>query len=867
MTAVDVKPRGLRFARLLAHPALRIVLPLVIVAIAMLVLHRLASHVAWGDVRADLAAASVRALAVAVGATMASFAALALYDVLAVRIVVPGIVPAQVAALAGASGYAISNLLGFSWLTGSTVRYRIYSALGLDAGQVAAVIALNWSAFWMGGALIVGLLLAFHPLGLSAVLPLAPALETGLGLSLLLGLGVFLAWLSRGPRRLSLMGATLTLPNLRAAVLLTAVAVADLLATSTVLYVLLPADLSQNNALFFTVFFGAVLLGLLSHAPGGLGVFEATIVMGLGAGGRSDVLAALVLYRMIYTVLPFVVAALGLGVGEAFRARHGIGRPARWTHAIARPAVPPLAAGIALLAGIILLFSGNLPGEPGRLAILRDIVPLPLIEASHLAASIAGLLLIVIARGLYRKLHRAWVAAMLLLGLGLVTSLAKGLDWEEALLLLVAMGLLRLFKSAFYRVEGASVFRLNAVWIGTIIAVVGAAFLIGLFAYSHVAYREALWWQFTLNGDASRFLRASLAVAVVLLALGVNSFIMSRGARTTPGPIPQAVRDLLAACPKADAQIAFSGDKLFLISPDARAYLAYADTGRSYIVLGDPVGAPDAARDLIWSLREKADRAGRRCAFYSVADAFLPTYLDLGLSILKIGERARVALPGFTLGGPKKKDFRCSLSKAGRKGYVFEIIPAAGVAAEFAELRQVSDAWLEAKRVSEKGFSLGACTHDYLKNFDIAVLRHGPGGRIVAFANLLQGAGRHELSVDLMRHDPAGPGFVMDALFAHLLLWGRSAGFAWFSLGAAPLSGLDEHALGSAWNRLGGFIYEHGERFYRFEGLRAFKEKFDPDWMPVYLVSPGGFAVAQVLYEVNGLISGGVRGLVGKKAT
>ncbi|PKP67416.1 MAG: oxacillin resistance protein FmtC, partial [Alphaproteobacteria bacterium HGW-Alphaproteobacteria-8] len=317
MTDVEVKPPLLRFARLLANPALRIALPVLIVAIAVMVLHRLASNVAWGDVRADLATASVRDLAVAVGATMASFAALALYDVLAVRIVVPGIVPARIAALAGASGYAISNLLGFSWLTGSTVRYRIYSALGLDAGQVAAVIALNWSAFWMGGALIVGLLLAFHPLGLSAILPLAPALETGLGLSLLLGLGVFLAWLSQGPRRLTLMGATLTLPNLRAAVFLTAVAVADLLATGTVLYVLLPADLSQNSALFFTVFFGAVLLGLLSHAPGGLGVFEATMVIGLGAGGRSDVLAALVLYRMIYTVLPFGIAALGLGVGEA----------------------------------------------------------------------------------------------------------------------------------------------------------------------------------------------------------------------------------------------------------------------------------------------------------------------------------------------------------------------------------------------------------------------------------------------------------------------------------------------------------------------------------------------------------------------
>lgn len=865
MTAIEVKSPGLRFVRLLAHPALRIALPVVIVAIAVLVLHRLASHVAWGDVRADLAAASVRNLAVAVGATMASFAALALYDVLAVRIVVPGVVPARVAALAGASGYAISNLLGFSWLTGSTVRYRIYSWLGLDAGQVAAVIALNWSAFWMGGALILGLLLAFHPVGLSAVLPLAPALETGLGLSLLLGLGVFLAWLSRGPRRLSLMGATLTLPNLRAAVLFSGVAVVDLLATGVVLYVLLPADLSQNAALFFTVFFGAIMLGMLSHAPGGLGVFEATIVLGLGAGGRSDVLAALVLYRMIYTVLPFAIAALGLGVGEAFRARRGIGRAALWTHAIARPAVPPLAAGIGLMSGIILLFSGNLPGEPGRLAILRDIVPLPLIEASHLAASIAGLLLLVVARGLYRKLHRAWAAAILLLGLGLVTSLAKGLDWEEALLLLVAIGLLWLFKSAFYRVEGASVFRLNPVWIGPVIAVVGAAFWIGLFAYSHVAYRDALWWQFTLNGDASRFLRASLAVAVILVVLGVNSLVMARGARVGPEPIPQSVRDLLSACPEAEPQIALSGDKSFLVAPDGRAFLAYADTGQGYIVNGDPVGSADAARDLIWILREKADRAGRHCAFYSVSTRFLPTYLDLGLTILKIGETARVALPEFTLDGAKKKDFRYAVSKAGREGYAFEIIPAAIVAAEFAALKRISDAWLEAKHGSEKGFSLGACTLNYLENCDIAVLRHGAGGRIVAFANLQQGAGRHELSIDLMRHDPAGPGFVMDAFFAHLLMWGRTSGFAWFSLGAAPLSGLEDHALGSTWNRVGGFIYAHGERFYRFEGLRAFKQKFDPDWAPIYLASPGGLSLAQVLYEINQLVSGGVRGMLARK--
>jgi len=151
----------------------------------------------------------------------------------------------------------------------------------------------------------------------------------------------------------------------------------------------------------------------------------------------------------------------------------------------------------------------------------------------------------------------------------------------------------------------------------------------------------------------------------------------------------------------------------------------------------------------------------------------------------------------------------------------------------------------------------------YLGNFDHAVLRHVETGRIVAFANLFQGAHKHELSLDLMRYDPAGPKFAMDALFGAMMLWGAAQGFQWFSLGAAPFSGIESRQLSSLWNRIGGFIYEHGEHLYHFEGLRSFKQKFDPTWTPIYLASPGGLAAPKVLYEVNVLISGGIKGLIG----
>lgn len=853
-------PRG-RLLRVIEHPAVKIAVPVVIAVIAVFVLHKLASHVKWIDVKADLAAASPMALVMALGFTGLSFAGISLYDALAVRAVAPGKVPFRVAALAGAAGYAISGLLGASYLTGTALRYRVYSSFGLDLARVAGVVAVAWSGMWSGLALVFGGLLVFHPRGLSAVLPISPVIETGVGILILAALAGYLVWLATGARRLKAGGFQVSLPSARIGTLLTGASVLDLIGAAMTLYVLMPGDVAQNLPFFVTIFFGAVGLGIVSHSPGGLGVFEAAIIAGLGAAGRSDVLAALLLYRVIYTILPFVVAAAGLGAIMGIARRHDLTGGARMVWRAFHPLAPPVAAGIALLAGVLLLISGNLPAEQSRLGVLHELFPLAFIEASHLAGSITGLLLIVVARGLYRKLYRAWIAAMALIAIGLAASLFKGLDWEESLSMLATLAVLGLFRPAFYRAEGASVFRLNAAWIVSIFALMAAVFWIGLFAHSHVPYRNALWWDFTWHGDASRFLRASLAVAVILATIAFNSLMTGKPGRKQPEPIPDAVRKLVAASEDTEAGIALTGDKAFLVAEDESAFIAYADTGRSLIAKGDPVGDPKAGQRLVWQLRELADRQGKRCAFYSVSPSYLPTFLDLGLSILKIGEVARVDLRGFTLDGSSKKDLRQARNRAARDGFTFEVIPAAEVGPVMAELRAISDAWLAGKQGEEKGFALGAFEEDYIANFDIAVLR-GDTGEIVAFANLFKGANLQELSLDLMRYRPGGPGFVMDALFAELMLWGAAQGYHWFSLGAAPFSGIENRQLAPIWNRIGGFVYEHGEHFYNFEGLRTFKEKFNPEWSPNYLACPGGLAAPQILYEVNILISGGIRGLV-----
>ena len=231
------------------------------------------------------------------------------------------------------------------------------------------------------------------------------------------------------------------------------------------------------------------------------------------------------------------------------------------------------------------------------------------------------------------------------------------------------------------------------------------------------------------------------------------------------------------------------------------------------------------------------------------------------MQILKIGEVARVKLETFSLEGPKRKDWRHAKARIGRDGCHFEVIPAGSAGPDMENLRAVSDAWLKAKNGREKGFSLGWFTPDYLEYFDLAVIRNTQTGKIMAFANLMKTGDNSEIAIDLMRYDPTGPGAAMDALFAEMLLWARDQGFTWFSLGAAPLSGLENRRLASTWHRVGSFLYENGEQFYQFEGLRSFKQKFDPDWSAEYLATSSRLDAARVLYEVSLLISRGGKGM------
>ena len=243
--------------------------------------------------------------------------------------------------------------------------------------------------------------------------------------------------------------------------------------------------------------------------------------------------------------------------------------------------------------------------------------------------------------------------------------------------------------------------------------------------------------------------------------------------------------------------------------------------------------------------------------FYEISPDHLHRYADVGLTFVKLGEEAHVDLTTFSIEGSHGKKYRNAVNRLEREHGTFRVIPVEQVSGVMDQLRAVSDDWLAHRAGAEKGFALGFFEPEYLAHFPVGVIERG--GRIAAFANLWEGGQRVELSVDLMRYDRSAPKDVMDALFVHLMLWGQAQGYRRFAMGMAPLSGFENSPVAPLWTRLASFLYEHGEAVYNFQGLRAFKEKFDPVWHPRYLAYPGGLRLARVLADVSALIAGGYR--------
>ncbi|HEX7416614.1 MAG TPA: bifunctional lysylphosphatidylglycerol flippase/synthetase MprF, partial [Steroidobacteraceae bacterium] len=820
----------------------RWLLPLFTFAIFVLVaflIHRELAQFRLRDVIARLRDISADAVLRAATLTALSYWLLGFYDVLALRYVMKSIAYARVAFTSFIAS-SIGHNLGLAAFTGAAIRYRLYSSAGLTAADVATVQGFCSLTTGLGLAVLAGVSLLLEPVPASAALHIYPLWGMALGSALLLFVCGYAAWGSLGRGILEVRGWSLRPPGATVALPQVLLGVVDLSLSGAVLWMLLPPTAHVPFVTFAGAYAIAVTAGIVSHVPGGLGVFESVILLTFRSLPADELLGSLLAYRMVYYIVPLFVAAFVFAAKEVAEQRSRLARVERIASAYIEPLVPQVSGTLVFLAGCVLLVSGGTPVVDSRLIMLRHVLPLAVLELSHLIGSIVGLGLLILARALFRRVRAGYQLTVWLLIAGMLASLLKGLDFEEAIVLAVVFVVLWLGRRAFYRPASILEERFTPAWIGSIIAVIGAAIWIGFLAHRHVEYSHDMWWTFAMAADAPRTLRASLVV--VLLAATILAMNLLRPARPEPTAPTEAdlarARRAIAYSDVTIANVALAGDKRLLFAeprahdPDAArdAFIMYQIVGRSWVALGDPVGPRESHEDLVWRFRELSDRHGGWTVFYQVSGDRLPLYVDLGLAPIKIGEEARVDLAQFTLDGAARADLRQAHRRAVRDGATFEVLPRESVPRFLPTLQKISDAWLEDKATAEKGFSVGAFSERYISEFPVALVR--AEGSAVAFANLWTTDTRDELSVDLMRFGDDAPRGAMDYLFIELMLWGQAQGYRWFNLGMAPLGGLERHPLAPAWHRVGNFVFRHGEHFYNFDGLRRYKTKFDPVWEP-----------------------------------
>lgn len=633
---------------------------LLLFSLALIACRHMLVEMDWYALHDSLFAVPLPALGGALLAAIVGYVILMGYELSASRYANVDL-PIKTLLLGGFTSFAIGNAVGLSMLSGGSVRYRLYSRYGVGAIEIARMTV--FASLSLGCALppLAALATLSNLSGASLALKLPVDVLAVVATAVLIGsllLAVFV-YRRRLPEQdiphnilVRLGRRTLRLPDLKLTLIQLVITALDVAAAAMVLYLLLPH--APPLGAFILIYLLALAAGVLSHVPGGVGVFEAILLAAFANElGAAPLAAALLLYRLIYVILPLLLACLTLLFTEAQRLL-----PTKQAMRVASGLAAPILALLVFLSGVVLLFSGATPEIDTRLENVGFMIPHRLIDASHFGASLVGVLCLLLAQGLRRRLSAAWMLTSILLLVGAVLSILKGFDWEEASMLLLTACLLLTFRRSFYRPSRLLELPFSPVYLIASICVVGASIWLLLFAYQDVPYSHQLWWQFTLDADAPRGLRSALGSAVLLVVVSLTWLL--RTARPVI-KLPDAAdldkaAEILKASKQPDGGLVLTGDKAILFHPAGNAFLMYSHRGRSLVALYDPIGPTQQRAELIWQFRDLCDVHHARPVFYQVRAENLPFYMDIGLTAIKLGEEARVDLRRFDIDAKGKED-------------------------------------------------------------------------------------------------------------------------------------------------------------------------------------------------------------------
>jgi glycosyltransferase 2 family protein len=325
------------FERNIGFSRIGFAISLTIIIVAVVALYHILSDLDVEALLDALDATDWRSLVISGFFVAAGYLTLTFYDLFALRTIGRYDVPYRIAALAGFTSYAVGHNVGASVFSGGAVRYRIYSAWGLGVIEVTKICFIAGLTFWLGNATLLGIGVLKAPQAARAIDQLPVWLNRVMALAILIVLSAYVAWVWVKPRVIGREGWQVTLPGGPLTLLQIGIGILDLFCCALAMYMLVPDEPNLGFITVAVIFVAATLLGFASHAPGGLGVFDAAMMVALWQFDKEDLLAGLLLFRLLYYIVPFMLSLLILGVREAL-----LGRAAR---RLARPTAMPMATG------------------------------------------------------------------------------------------------------------------------------------------------------------------------------------------------------------------------------------------------------------------------------------------------------------------------------------------------------------------------------------------------------------------------------------------------------------------------------------------------------------------------------------------
>ncbi|MGL5068830.1 MAG: bifunctional lysylphosphatidylglycerol flippase/synthetase MprF [Sarcina sp.] len=580
---------------------------------------------------------------------------------------------------------------------------------------------------------------------------------------------------------------------------------------------------------FLPVYITSAVIGIISMIPGGVGTFDLAFITGLEAYGIpvAQALIVILLYRVSYYIVPVVIgiALYGHDFSQMMNKRYN-----NLPDQIISTFAYKFLRLMVFLTGITMLLTGINEKLLLKIRLFGKLFGTNTLGFSNDLSILIGFLCIMAACMLRYKTKNIYKGTLIIIILGIFTLFSKGFYPGEIIISVVAAYILYRSKTAFYRES----FIVN--WKNTIKdVVILIVSLVGYYAvldfylkYTRGHLEKVLFRQ--LGGTALYMFMVMVVIYIIIYFVHLEQKFPVRTFYDYEEDIDEIVKKYRGS---SLTHLVYLRDKFIYMNEDKDVMFQYQIYLDKIFVLGNPIGNDSKIFDEIEAFYELADKYGYTIVFYQIEEDMIKYLHSHGYDFMKIGEEAMIDVPSFEVVGNKMKSLKKSRNKMISDGYTFEMVYPPYTKELMDRLKYVSDDWLDGR--SEKGYSVGFFDEYYLSKEGIGLVKNSEG-EIEGFANIMSMYnGKESFSVDLMRFTKEATRGVMDYMFINLIETGKEIGYEKFNMGMAPLANVGTSKYAFLSEKVSLQVYEYGQIFYSFKGLRKFKNKYTNNWEPRYV--------------------------------